>query len=158
MVRVLTLVVLLTVALAPVGACTAGDAAGRAGDREADPVAAYETALAPLKRRSDVLEKRFATAQADGADPARIREVLEQVTTAYAGLLERTRAIEVDDPAVETAHESLLAGLEHQQRGLELALRAVETDDTALMEQAGAALAEAQRLMDEHRRLLARAG
>ena len=141
------------------GCSTAGAAAGvttAADHRKA--VAAYDAALKPLKERSDVLEERFAAVQrTDNDDPEQLREVLEEIIPAYAKLLQETRRIQVDDAAVKVAHESLLASLEEQQKGLELALRALDEGDSDLMTKAGTSLERARRLLLEHRRLLSRA-
>jgi uncharacterized membrane protein len=83
--------------------------------------------------------------------------VLAEIIPQYAGLLEQTRAIEVEHPALVETHEILLASLERQQEGLEMALRALDTGDDVLMAEAGLALKEAQGLVQEHRVLLRRA-
>lgn len=123
-----------------------------------DSVAGYDAALDPLKKRSDVLEEKFAAVQGDGyTGPERVRDVLTEIIPEYAELLEETRAIEIDQPALEKAHEVLVDSLERQQEGLELALRGMEQDDTVLVAEGGQALQEAERLVKQHRRLLARA-
>lgn len=145
--------------------CSISDAAGRTrspaeGGRTStgDAVAAYDAALDPLRKRSDVLEERFAEVQAANYDgPDTVRDVLAEIIPEFAGLLEETRAIEVDDPVLVEAHRTLLASLERQQEGLEMALRALETGDDTLMAEAGLALKEAQGLVQEHRILLRRA-
>ena len=138
-----------------VGGCSTADAAG-GGHGKA--VTAYDEALRPLKERSDVLEQRFAAVQRhDNHDPEQLRRVLEEIIPAYAELLEEARGIGVDDAEVKAAHESLLASLEEQQKGLELALRALDEGDSALMEKAGSSLEKARELLLEHRRLLRRA-
>jgi hypothetical protein len=145
--------------------CSVADASGRArGPSEGGPtsaaeaVAAYNAALDPLRRRSDVLEQRFAEVQAANYDgPDTVRDVLAEIIPQYAGLLEQTRAIEVEHPALVETHEILLASLERQQEGLEMALRALDTGDDVLMAEAGLALKEAQGLVQEHRVLLRRA-
>ncbi|HEX6246931.1 MAG TPA: hypothetical protein VFZ64_03595 [Nocardioidaceae bacterium] len=122
-------------------------------------VEAYDAALDPLRKRSDVLEKRFARVQRPGrAGPDRVRDVLEEIVVEYADLLEESRAIEVEGGRLRRAHVALLASLEAQQEGLELALQGVETGDAALLAEAAALMSRAQEQLDEHRRLLARAG
>ncbi len=141
----------LAAALALSAGCSAADATAT------DPVASYKEALAPLKQRSDVLEDEFAGAQAKGYDgPGALHDVLVEIIPEYAELLEETRAIEVDDDLGD-AQSALVASLEAQQRGLELALSGLEDDDAAKMRKAGNLLQKAQRLVDEHRRLLAKA-
>jgi predicted nuclease with TOPRIM domain len=149
-------VLALLAALVLVVGCSAAGAADR--DDPVDTVARYDEALAPLKERSDVLEKRFAEVQGEGyTGPDQIRDVLSDIIPEYAVLLEKTREIEVEGAALEEAHRVLLESLERQQEGLELALEALDSDDSMRMVRAGRALEEAQRLVEEHRRLLARA-
>jgi hypothetical protein len=105
-----------------------------------------------------VLEDRFAEVQAEGySGPLTVRDVLAEIIPEFATLLKETRAIEVEGPELEEAHDVLLASLERQQDGLELALSALDEGDAAPMAEAGTALEEAQRLLEEHRDLLARA-
>src|SRR5512144_1322290 len=106
------------------GCSLAGAAAGATATADHhQAVAAYDDALKPLKARSDVLEERFAAVQrTDRGDPEQLREVLRKIIPAYAELLEEARRIRVEDAAVKVAHEALLASLEEQQKGLELAL------------------------------------
>jgi hypothetical protein len=146
-------VLVLLVALLLVAGCSAADASN-----SADAVATYEAALAPLKKRSDVLEKRFAAVQGTGyTGPEQVRDVLAEIIPEYAELLRQTRAIEVEGPALEKAHETLIASLVLQQQGLELALRGMDEGDSAMVARAGRALEQAQRLVEKHRRLLAAA-
>lgn len=153
--RLPAVLVALLAGLLLVGGCSTADAAGGSHGKA---VTAYDEALQPLKERSDVLEQRFAAVQRhDDRDPERLRGVLEEIIPAYAELLEETRGIEVDDTEVKAAHESLLASLEEQQKGLELALRALDEGDSALMAKAGSSLVRARELLLEHRRLLRRA-
>lgn len=150
---------LAALALGLVAGCSAADASGK-GDKAATvrSVTAYDEALEPLKKRSDVLEDRFAEVQAEGySGPLTVREALAEIIPEFATLLEETRAIEVEGPELEEAHDVLLASLERQQDGLELAVSALDEDNAALMAEAGTALEEAQRLLEEHRDLLARA-
>jgi hypothetical protein len=155
--QVLTLLVALVLGLAT--GCSFADASGKGnGVTTVDSVAAYDEALEPLKKRSDVLEDRFAEVQAKGySGPLTVRDVLEEIIPEFAALLEETRAIEVEGAELEQAHDVLLESLEAQQEGLELALRALDEDDSGLMAEAGAGLREAQRLLEEHRDQLARA-
>ena len=137
--------------------CSAAGAMGW-GDSDEDPVAAYEAALAPLKKRSDVLEQKFAEVQGQGyTGPEQVRSVLEEIIPEYAELLDETRDIEVASPDLQDAQEALVASLEKQQEGLELALRGMREGDPALVRQGGVALERAQALVDKHRRLLAAA-
>lgn len=123
-----------------------------------DTVAEYDAALEPLRRRSDVLERRFARAQSGGpAGPERVHDVLEETVRAYAGLLDEARAIEVRHRPLVRAHRALLDSLERQQEGLETALRGLAEDDAVLMARAGRKMVRAQELQALHRRLLARA-
>ena len=135
------------------GCATAADA--DAGSR-ADGVSAYDAALEPLRERSDVLERRFATVQQHSPDAAELAAALDDIVPAYADLLAKARAIE-PAPEVRAAHAALIDSLESQQEGLELAQQAVEDGDPALMARAGRALNEAQALLDKHRHLLAEA-
>lgn len=126
--------------------CSAADARGGA-----DAVAQYEAALAPLKKRSDRLEEKFASVQGTHyRGPAQLRRVLAQIVPQYARLLERTRAIEVHGARLEQAHRLLVASLERQLDGL-------ERDDQALLQRAGRDLEKAQALVERHRRVLAEA-
>jgi hypothetical protein len=154
------LALLAALALVLVAGCSAADASGEGKDTSpVDSAAAYDEALEPLRKRSDVLEDRFAEVQAEGySGPLTVRGVLAEIIPEFATLLEDTRAIEVEGAALERAHDVLLESLEAQQEGLELALRALDEDDSALMAEAGTALQEAQRLLEEHRDLLTRAG
>ncbi len=146
-VRVLAVLAALTLAVG----CSTADAK----DTQ-DAVASYESALAPLKKRSDVLEERFAAAQGeDYTGPEQVREVLVEIIPEYAELLEETRDIEVEGRALEEAHEALIQSLELQQSGLEMALRGMEEGDAAEVARAGRALEKAQALVEEHRALLA---
>jgi hypothetical protein len=152
-------VLLAALALGLVAGCSTADASGKGDDATAvDTVAAYDEALEPLRRRSDVLEDRFAEVQAEGySGPLTVRGVLAEIIPEFATLLEETRGIEPEGVALEKAHGTLLESLERQQEGLELALRALDEDDPALMAEAGAVLQDAQSLVEEHRDLLARA-
>jgi hypothetical protein len=151
----------VALALGLVAGCSAADADASGKGEEAttvDSVAAYDEVLEPLKKRSDVLEDRFAEVQGEGySGPLTVRDVLTEIIPEFATLLEETRAIEVEGGELEEAHDVLIASLERQQEGLELALRALDEDDSALMAEAGAELREAQDLLEEHRDLLARA-
>ena len=89
--------------------------------------------------------------------PEQVREVLVEIIPEYAELLEETRDIEPRDDELAEAHEVLIASLERQQEGLELALRGMEADDSAALGDAALALEEAQKLVEEHRSLLAEA-
>lgn len=151
---------LVLVAVAGLLLVTGCSAAGALGwdDTDGDPVAAYEDALAPLKERSDVLEEKFAAVQGPGyTGPERVREVLQEIIPEYAELLEATEQIEVDSPELEKAHEALVASLEKQQEGLELALRGMQTGDSEQVRRARVALTRAQALVEKHRTLLAAA-
>jgi chaperonin cofactor prefoldin len=141
------------------GCSSAGAAAGATATADHhQAVAAYDDALKPLKARSDVLEERFAAVQrTDRGDPEQLREVLGEIIPAYAELLDEARHIKVEDASVKVAHEALLASLEEQQKGLELALRALEENDSGLMTKAGTSLGRARALLLKHRRLLSRA-
>jgi hypothetical protein len=141
---------LLVAALLLTG-CSAADAKGAA-----DTVAKYESALAPLKKRSDVLEKKFASVQgAHYRGPRQMRRVLAAIIPQYAELLDETKAIDVEGPDLEKAQAALVASLERQQRGLELALRGIDHDDRTMLSRAGRELERAQDLVVRHRRLLA---
>ena len=143
---------LLVAALLLTG-CSAADAKG-----SADTVAKYESALAPLKKRSDVLEKKFASVQgAHYRGPRQMRRVLATIIPQYAELLDETRAIDVEGAELEKAQAALVASLERQQSGLELALRGIDHDDRAMLSRAGRQLERAQALVVRHRRLLAEA-
>jgi len=140
-----------------VAGCFPAGADGGDG-RAVDTTAAYEAALEPLKKRSDVLEERFAEVQEEGyRGPGQVRRVLAEIIPEYAELLDETRALEVEGTDLEKAHELLLASLERQQEGLELALQGLEEGDTVLVAEGGQALKQAQTLVRKHRRLLARA-
>ena len=143
-------------ALVLVGGCSAG---AEARDRMVvDTVASYQEALDPLKERSDILEEQFAAVQGDGySGPEQVRDVLAEIIPEYAELLDQTKAIEVEGAALESAHDVLVASLERQQEGLELALRGLEQDDTVLVAEGGQALKQAESLVKKHRLLLARA-
>ena len=146
----------LLAALVLLGGCSMAGAAS--GVSHADAVKDYDAALEPLKVRSDVLEERFAEIQQDEhADPQKVRQVLEEIIPAYAELLDKARLIEVDDEEVKAAHQELIASLEAQQKGLELALRSLKDGDSDLMSEAGSDLEEARQLLLKHRRLLSRA-
>lgn len=149
---------LAALVLGLVTGCSVADASGKRGDNATvDSVSAYDAALAPLKKRSDVLERRFAEVQSEEyTGPDTVRDVLAEIVPEYAALLEDTRAIEVEGAELEEAHDVLLASLERQQEGLELALQALDEEDSDLIVEAGLALEEAQGLVDEHRTLLAR--
>jgi len=137
--------------------CSATGASGADGTG-ADSVETYASRLAPLKERSDVLEERFASVQGEGyTGPEKVREVLVEIIPEYAELLEETRDIEPRGDELAEAHEVLIASLERQQEGLELALRGMEADDSAALSDAALALEEAQELVEEHRSLLAEA-
>jgi hypothetical protein len=153
------LALLAALVLGLVTGCTTADATGEGeGVAVGDSVAAYDEALGPLKQRSDVLEDRFAEVQAsDYTGPLTVRDVLAEIIPEFATLLEETRAIAVEGEALTEAHDVLLASLERQQEGLELALRALDENEPSLMAEAGEALEEAQDLVEEHRELLARA-
>lgn len=142
-----------------VAGCLPADAdAGDGVDATVDSPAAYEAALEPLKERSDVLEERFAAVQGEGyRGPGQVLRVLTEIIPEYAELLDETRAIEVEGTDLEKAHDLLLASLERQQEGLELALQGLEEGDTVLVAEGGHALKQAQALVRKHRRLLARA-
>ncbi|HSE10656.1 MAG TPA: hypothetical protein VLB29_18475 [Nocardioidaceae bacterium] len=119
---------------------------------------AYDAALDPLKKRSDVLEDQFAAVQGDGyTGPDQVRDVLAEILPEFAALLEETRAIAVEDPALERAHAVLVASLERQQEGLERALKGLEEGDMVMVAEGGRALQDAERLLKQHRRLLSRA-
>lgn len=121
-------------------------------------VAEYEAALEPLRKRSDVLERRFARAQGkDYTGPDRLREVLEDIVPEYAALLEEVRAVEVRHRPLARAHDVLLESLERQQEGLETARQGLAEDDSLLVARAGKRLVQAQDLLHTHRRLLAEA-
>jgi len=140
-----------------VAGCFPADADG-GDERAVDTTAAYEAALEPLKERSDVLEERFAAVQEEGyRGPGQVRRVLAEIIPEYAELLDETRTLEVEGADLEKAHELLLASLERQQEGLELALQGLEEGDTVLVAEGGQALKQAQTLVRKHRRLLARA-
>jgi hypothetical protein len=143
--------------MALVAGCSAADA--EAGDRQVvGTVAGYQAALDPLKERSDVLEERFAAVQGDRyTGPGQVRKVLAAIIPEYAELLDETRAIEVEGVELEKAHDALLASLERQQEGLELALRGMERDDAVLVAEGGRSLERAQALVKKHRRLLVQA-
>lgn len=150
-----SLLVTLLAGLLLVGGCSV---AGAAPPSHQEAVAAYDAALKPLKHRSDILEERYAALrQAGHAGPAQVRQVLGELVPAYAALLAKARAIEVHDSGVKAAHEALLASLDAQQRGLRLALRALEQGDATMMARARASLERAERLLLEHRRLLKQA-
>jgi len=139
-----------------VGCSSAGASGGE--DAEADPVETYQSTLAPLKERSDVLEERYASVQGEGyTGPEQVREVLVEIIPEYAELLEQTRDIEPPGDELAEAHAVLLASLERQQDGLELALRGMEEDDSGALSDAALALEEAQELVEEHRSLVAEA-
>ena len=144
-----------------VAGCLPADADGGEGgavDSTIDSPAAYEAALEPLQERSDVLEERFGAVQGEGyRGPGQVRRVLAEIIPEYAVLLDETRAIEVEGTDLEKAHDLLLASLERQQEGLELALQGLEEGDTVLVAEGGQALKQAQALVRKHRRLLARA-
>lgn len=143
----------LTVAMLLLTGCSAADAKA-----DADAVAKYEAALAPLKKRSDVLEKEFAAVQGPHyRGPRQMRRVLAEIIPRYAELLEQTKAIEVDGPELQKAQAALVASLERQQDGLELALRGIDAGDRAMLARAGRDLERAQALVERHRRLLAEA-
>lgn len=134
-----------------------GQRAAAAG-AEVDSVKEYDATLDPLRKESDVLEKRFAHVQGRGyAGQARVRAVLEEIVPEYADLVDEAEAIEVRGKALGRAHRKLLASLAEQQRGLELALEGLVNDDTLLVAKAGARLDHAQQLLVQHRRLLAAA-
>lgn len=125
---------------------------------EVDSVRKYDATLDPLRRQSDLLEKRFAHVQGKGyTGPAKVRDVLEEIVPEYAELVDEAQGIEVRGKALARAHRKLLASLAEQQRGLELALEGLVDDDTLLVARAGARLDHAQRLLVQHRRLLAAA-
>ena len=133
--------------------CSAADA--RSSD---DPVATYEAALAPLKKRSDVLEKQFAAVQGKGyRGPQQVIDVLAEIIPKYAELLDETRAIKPETPELVKAHKVLIQSLLLQQQGLTLALQGMRQGDSAKVARAGRALEQAQSLVDEHRRLVAAA-
>jgi hypothetical protein len=122
---------------------------------EVDSVKEYDETLDPLRKRSDRLEERFAFVQGKGySGQGKVRDVLEEIVPEYAELIARAGSIEVRGKALGKAHERLLASLEEQQRGLELALKGLVEDDTLLVARAGAKLDHAQELLEEHRRLL----
>jgi hypothetical protein len=140
-----------------VAGCSTADA--EPGDRQVvETLASYQAALNPLKERSDLLEERFAAVQGDGyTGPEQVREVLAEIIPEYAELLDETKAIEVEGVELEKAHDALLASLERQQEGLELALRGMERDDAVLVAAGGRSLERAQALVKKHRRLLVQA-
>jgi hypothetical protein len=145
----------LAVLVLATGCSAAGAMHGDSADAE-EAIATYEAALAPLKKRSDVLEQKFAEVQGEGySGPGQVRDVLVEIIPQYADLLEATQAIEVEGADLEKAHELLVASLERQQEGLELALRGMKEDDPTLVRRAGKALQEAQALVERHRDLLA---
>lgn len=116
----------------------------------------YDAALEPLRRRSDVLERRFEDVQGpDRIDPQEVRRVLEEIVPEYATLLDRVRAIEIRHRPLAEAHQALLDSLERQQAGLENALQGLAEDDATLVARAGRQLVQADHLLREHRRLLA---
>jgi hypothetical protein len=148
----LRILVLLAALILLVG-CSAADAKGKP-----DAVARYEAALAPLKKRSDVLERKFAHVQgAHYRGPAPMRRVLAEIIPEYAELLQETKGIEVEGEELKKAHAVLITSLERQQDGLELALRGIEANDRSMLARAGRDLERAQALVERHRRLLAEA-
>lgn len=133
-------------------------AAAAAAPVRVESVKEYDATLDPLRKRSDRLERRFAHVQGKGySGPGRVREVLEEIVPEYAELIEEASTIDVRGQALGKAHDKLLASLEEQQRGLELALEGLVEDDTMLVARAGAKLDHAQQLLVAHRRLLASA-
>jgi hypothetical protein len=144
-------VLVLVAALLLLVGCSAADAKGKV-----DAVAKYDAALAPLKKRSDVLEAQFARVQGRHyRGPQQMRRVLAEIIPKYAELLEETRAIEVEGDRLRKAHAMLIASLERQQDGLELALRGIDDDDRTELARAARNLERAQKLVERHRRLLA---
>lgn len=143
----------LCAALLLVTGCSAADATARG-----DAVARYEAALAPLKKRSDVLERQFAHVQGKYyRGPAPLRRVLHEIIPQYAELLGQAKRIEVQGPELKKAQALLIASLDRQQDGLVLALHGLEQDNEAKLARAGRVLEQAEALVVRHRRVLAEA-
>lgn len=136
----------------------AGQSAAAASAVEVDSVEEYDATLDPLRRQSDLLEKRFAHVQGTGyTGQGKVLVVLEEILPEYSELVDEAQGIEVSGKALNRAHQRLLASLEEQQRGLQLALEGLVEEDSVLVARAGAKLDRAQDLLAQHRRLLAAA-